>query len=171
MCSIGLITAGALGNIIDSAFYGILFSESPLFGHGGTATWASADHPAYGTFLHGKVVDMFYFPIKHFQIPEWVPRFGGEEMLFFSPIFNVADAAITCGVVSLLLFQRKFFSHTEPESVPAAVTVSSDDSTLTVLETPTDQPETIADLQDDDAQEINPEAGSAASDLDEVEKV
>jgi signal peptidase II len=112
LSSIGLITAGALGNIIDSMFYGLIFTESPY--HGGVAQLASAENPAYGTFLHGKVVDMLYFPIKYFDMPEWSPFWAGETMLFFSPIFNVADAAITCGVLSILLFQRSFFK--EPEA-------------------------------------------------------
>ncbi len=104
--SVGLITAGALGNILDSAFYGLIFTESPY--HGGLAQLVSLGE-GYGTFLHGKVVDMLYFPIKWITMPDWVPLFGGEEFLFFSPIFNIADASITCGVVSILLFQRQFF--------------------------------------------------------------
>jgi signal peptidase II len=117
LASIGLITAGALGNIIDSAFYGLIFSESPY--HGSVAQFASEEYPAYGTFLHGKVVDMLYFPIKYFDVPEWIPYFGGDTMLFFSPIFNIADAAITCGVLSILLFQRSFFKENQVETTPA----------------------------------------------------
>lgn len=108
--SIGLITAGALGNIIDSAVYGLIFTESPY--HGGLAQLASAEMPGYGTFLHGKVVDMLYFPMKYIHFPDWVPVWGGETVLFFSPIFNIADAAITSGVFSILLFQRRFFQET-----------------------------------------------------------
>ena len=107
--SIGLITAGALGNIIDSAFYGLIFTESPY--HGGLAQLVSMGQ-GYGTFLHGKVVDMLYFPIKWVTMPEWMPLVGGEEFLFFSPIFNIADASISLGVIFILLFQRKFF-HSE----------------------------------------------------------
>lgn len=104
--SVGLITAGALGNIIDSAFYGMIFTESPY--HGGVAELVSFGQ-GYGTFLHGKVVDMMYFPIKWITLPEWVPILGGDEFLFFSPIFNIADASISCGVICILLFQRQFF--------------------------------------------------------------
>lgn len=107
--SIGLITAGALGNIIDSAFYGLFFSESPY--HGGLAQIMPMGQ-GYGTFLHGKVVDMLYFPIKWVSMPEWMPFVGGEEFLFFSPIFNIADASISLGVIFILLFQRNFF-HSE----------------------------------------------------------
>ena len=117
--SIGLITAGALGNIIDSAIYGLIFTESGY--HGGLAQFASAENPGYGTFLHGKVVDMLYFPMKYIHFPDWVPGIGGDTMLFFSPIFNIADAAITCGVLSILIFQRGFFKEPQP-TAPATTT-------------------------------------------------
>jgi signal peptidase II len=119
--SIGLITAGALGNIIDSVIYGLIFSESSY--HGGLAQFASAENPAYGTFLHGKVVDMLYFPMKYIHFPDWVPGIGGDTMLFFSPIFNIADAAITCGVLSILLLQRDFFKEPHP-ALESGVTAS-----------------------------------------------
>ena len=112
LVSIGLITAGALGNIVDSAIYGLIFTESPY--HGGLAELVSGDKQGYGTFLHGKVVDMLYFPIKYIHFPDWFPGVGGDTMLFFSPIFNIADAAITCGVLSILLFQRGFFKEPHP---------------------------------------------------------
>ena len=120
--SVGLITAGALGNIIDSAFYGLIFTESPY--HGGAVAQLVAPGQGYGTFLHGKVVDMLYFPIKWITMPEWIPFFGGEDFLFFSPIFNIADASITCGVLSILLFQLRFFReglshHPEGDIQPA----------------------------------------------------
>ncbi len=110
---IGLITAGALGNIIDSALYGMIFSESPyhdditaeLVGLGN----GYASEMPLGGFLYGKVVDMLYFPITYIPVPEAIPYIGGERYLFFSPIFNVADAAITCGVLAIVLFQRRFF--------------------------------------------------------------
>lgn len=108
LVSLSLITAGALGNIIDSAFYGLLFTESSIHA---PAQFASADIPGYGTFLHGKVVDMFYFPITTFYLPDWFPIMSGEGFLFFSPIFNFADAAITTGVFTILLFQRRFFDE------------------------------------------------------------
>lgn len=103
--SISLIFAGALGNLIDSAFYGLIFSESAYY------------HPAqlfpegggYSTFLHGKVVDMFYFPIIKGHYPDWFPIWGSEEFIFFRPVFNVADSSITIGVFSLILFQRRLF--------------------------------------------------------------
>lgn len=115
--SIGLITAGALGNIIDSVVYGMIFTESPY--HGGLAElvpWGQG----YGTLLHGKVVDMLYFPMAWINIPTWIPFFGGQEFLFFSPIFNVADASITTGVLIILLFQKRFFKDEKTSSAPQA---------------------------------------------------
>ncbi len=101
-----LILAGAMGNIIDSALYGMLFSESTYFD---LARFLPAEG-GYSTFLHGKVVDMFYFPILEGNYPQWFPILGGDHFIFFRPVFNVADSAITCGVISLLIFQRQFFN-------------------------------------------------------------
>ena len=113
--SVGLITAGAVGNILDSAFYGLIFSDSTYhYAEDGIAQLVNFGQ-GYGQgsplngFLHGKVVDMLYFPMKLIHVPEWMPMIGGEEFLFFSPIFNIADAAITTGVLCILLFQRQFF--------------------------------------------------------------
>ncbi len=100
-----LILAGAMGNIFDSALYGMLFSESTYFD---VARFLPAEG-GYSTFLHGKVVDMFYFPILEGNYPQWLPLLGGDHFIFFRPVFNVADSAITTGVLSLLIFQRKFF--------------------------------------------------------------
>ena len=113
-----LIFAGAIGNIIDSAFYGMIFSESnfqlaKLFPPGG----------GYGTFLHGKVVDMLYFPIIEGHYPSWFPFWANEEFIFFRPVFNIADSSITIGVLMILIFQKKYFhKETEasfPERAPA----------------------------------------------------
>ena len=108
--SFSLILAGALGNIIDSALYGLLFSESTYFD---LARFLPAEG-GYSIFLHGKVVDMFYFPILEGIYPQWLPFWGGDSFIFFRPVFNVADSAITSGVFILLVFQRQFFqSHSE----------------------------------------------------------
>lgn len=111
MVSFALILAGALGNILDSAFYGLIFSESPY--HGGLAEMFP-EEGGYASFLHGKVVDMLYFPIINTYLPDWVPFWGGEHFLFFKPVFNIADTAISVGVFNILLFQRSFF-HSEAE--------------------------------------------------------
>ena len=102
---LALVMAGALGNIIDSAFYGLLFSESTFTS---VATFLP-EGGGYAGFLHGKVVDMLFFPIVEGVFPSWIPGVGGEPFLFFSPIFNFADSYITVGVIYLLLFQRKYF--------------------------------------------------------------
>jgi len=99
--------AGALGNLIDCMFYGLIFSES-------TYTQVAQVLPAgggYAPFLYGKVVDMFYFPIINTTLPDWFPLWGGERFIFFRPIFNIADAAITTSVFYLLIFQRALFSE------------------------------------------------------------
>lgn len=100
-----LIYAGALGNLIDSMFYGMIFEESSY----SNIAKAFPEGGGYGGFLHGKVVDMLYFPIiDNAQFPAWVPFFGGKTFTFFSPIFNIADAAISVGVITLLIFQKRF---------------------------------------------------------------
>lgn len=115
---VAMIFAGALGNLIDSMFYGMIFSASydgaplaTMFPPGG----------GYAGFLHGKVVDMIWAPIIENKVmPSWVPFWGGERFTFFSPIFNIADAAISAGVIAILLFQKRFFKK-EPEQQPTAV--------------------------------------------------
>ena len=104
---IALILAGAIGNIIDSVFYGVLFSEST---HSQIATFMP-EAGGYAPWFYGKVVDMFYFPIIETDWPTWMPLVGGEHFIFFSPIFNFADAAISCGVVAVFLFYSKYMSE------------------------------------------------------------
>ena len=105
-----LILAGALGNIIDSAFYGMIFSNSPY--HGGVAQFMPAEG-GYAPFLMGKVVDMLYFPMINSHFPSWMPIWGGQDFEFFSPVFNIADSSIFCGICLFLLFYRSFFSKKE----------------------------------------------------------
>jgi signal peptidase II len=102
--SITLILAGTIGNILDSVFYGVLFTESTEWQ---TATWAGNEN-GYAGWLEGHVVDMFYFPIFHGYYPTWIPFLGGQEFLFFRFIFNLADASITVGVALLFLFRKKW---------------------------------------------------------------
>ncbi len=113
---VALITAGAAGNIIDCLFYGLIFNNpmppevAVLFPDGG----------GYGAFLHGLVVDMLYFPLFSFQWPAWVPWVGGQEFLFFQPVFNLADAAITVGVLVMLIFYSKSLSEQMSDREPAS---------------------------------------------------
>ena len=105
-----LIFAGAVGNLIDSLFYGMIFDASYPY-----TTMVAHLFPrtgGYASFLHGKVVDMFYFPIiREGYFPKWFPIWGGEEFEFFRPVFNFADASISTGVIALFVFQKKFFKE------------------------------------------------------------
>lgn len=98
---IALILGGALGNIIDSVFYGVWFKGINYY---------------QGGLLHGRVVDMLYFPLIEGTYPEWFPFKGGDDFIFFSPVFNIADAAISGGVIAILVFQKRFFSKKEVET-------------------------------------------------------
>mgnify|MGYP001223992191 CR=1 FL=1 len=105
---ISFIFAGAMGNIIDSVFYGVIFDDSlrnvaTLFPEGG----------GYGTLFHGKVVDMLYFPLYQGYLPEWLPFWGGDYFTFFDPVFNFADMAISTGVGLLIIFNKKAFPKEE----------------------------------------------------------
>ena len=107
ICLLSVVFAGALGNLIDCMFYGLIFNaSSPYY-----VSYMVPFGQGYSSFLMGKVVDMFYFPLIVTTWPEWVPVFGGEEFIFFSPVFNFADACISVGVVSLILFCRKELSQ------------------------------------------------------------
>ncbi|MEE1961398.1 signal peptidase II [Flagellimonas taeanensis] len=101
--AVSLIFAGAVGNIIDSVFYGLIFDHS----NGQVATLFS-DNP-YGSLFHGKVVDMLYFPLVDTTWPDWVPSLGGKRFRFFEPVFNIADTAISTGVGILIVFNKKAF--------------------------------------------------------------
>ena len=116
----GLIYAGALGNLIDSMFYGMIFDQglhynSVIDNYSGYMGIASLSTNGYSSFLHGSVVDMLYFPIVQSSFPSWFPFVGGEEFEFFSPIFNIADASISVGVITLLVFQKRFFKKENKE--------------------------------------------------------
>ncbi len=106
---VGFIFAGALGNLIDSMFYGMLFEESTI-----SHIARMFPEKGYAGFLHGKVVDMLYFPIIHTQFPSWVPFVGGDDFEFFSPVFNIADASISTGVIAILVFQKRYFKQDVP---------------------------------------------------------
>lgn len=126
-----LIYAGALGNLIDSMFYGMVFDKGlhydpviqEYIGYSGIAQFSS---DGYSSFLHGSVVDMLYFPMFEGNFPKWMPWIGGHEFEFFGPIFNIADASISVGVIALLIFQKRFFKKREPEAVSATVETNTD---------------------------------------------
>lgn len=130
---LALILGGAIGNVIDSTFYGVYLDNAP------------PESPT--KWFHGQVIDMLFFPVFDFTWPEWVPWLGGEYFLFFSPVFNIADSSIFIGVVSILIFQKKFFvetltetftgtpSETQPENT---VPLNAEDTTIPPAETPED---------------------------------
>jgi len=123
-----LILGGAVGNVIDSTFYGVLLDNQPI--------------GSYSPWFHGQVIDMLFFPIFDFYWPEWVPAVGGEYFLFFSPVFNIADSSIFIGVVSILIFQKRFFNenYSHPyekhgigdNNADAKFELATDDSSLSI---------------------------------------
>lgn len=107
---LALILGGAVGNVIDSTFYGVLLNNAPF------------DAPT--PWFHGQVIDMLFFPLFNFTWPEWVPLIGGQDFLFFSPVFNIADSSIFIGVASILIFQKRFFK--EAHETEATTTEASE---------------------------------------------
>jgi signal peptidase II len=124
--SVALILAGAIGNIIDSAFYGLIFDHS--WGH---VAKMFPKEGGYAPFLYGKVVDMLYFPIIRGYWPHWFPAWGGREFIFFRPVFNIADSSITIGVFIILFFQKRFFKSVE-EKKSKSITVNQESISDTV---------------------------------------
>ena len=126
-----LIYAGALGNLIDSMFYGMIFDkglhyDSALNEYMGYSGVAAFSNNGYSSFLHGSVVDMLHFPLVDSHFPSWVPLVGGNRFEFFSPIFNIADASISAGVITLLIFQKRFFRKHAKEDPPATVETNTE---------------------------------------------
>ncbi len=109
------IYAGAIGNLIDSLFYGMIFEFSDVYAQNlAKGFWEEGFKGGYESFLHGRVVDMLYFPIiENGKFPDWLPIWGGESFEFFRPVFNIADTAISGGVFTLLIFQNRFFPETK----------------------------------------------------------
>ncbi len=125
-----LIYAGALGNLLDSMFYGLLYSNSEPF----LVAQLLPEGGGYTSFLHGRVVDMLYFPIiSGAHYPSWFPFWGGEDFEFFRPVFNLADASISTGVISLLVFQKKFFHHSDVVTTNTVETAAVVDDSAQIL--------------------------------------
>lgn len=124
-----LILGGAIGNVIDSTFYGVLLNNAPV---GSSTPW-----------FHGQVIDMLFFPLADFVWPEWVPYFGGEYFLFFSPVFNIADSSIFIGVLIILIMQKRFFKEKEEEP--------ENDEVIVQIEEQTEASITIQPSKSDDA--------------------
>ncbi|HNP94838.1 MAG TPA: lipoprotein signal peptidase [Cyclobacteriaceae bacterium] len=116
--SMALILGGAVGNVIDSTFYGVLLDNQPL--------------GSYTPWFHGQVIDMLFFPLFEFYWPDWMPVVGGEYFMFFSPVFNIADSSIFIGVTSILIFQKKFFKETQSEESEEGVSKQSDDNNVLI---------------------------------------
>lgn len=129
--AIALIFVGALGNIIDSCFYGLIFNDS----YSDIAKMFPAEG-GYAGFLKGRVVDMLYFPLIEGQFPAWVPVWGGEDFLFFRPVFNIADSAITIGVCMIIIWQKKFFNEA---------------NAVTSLQNPNENPSPLSETNQDSA--------------------
>ena len=120
----GLIFAGALGNLIDSMFYGLIFDNSDPFMQNLAHLFPKGG--GYTSFLHGKVVDMLYFPLIDTTYPSWMPFLGGKPFAFFEPVFNLADASISVGVIVILLFQNVFFKKEVVAKVEETTTGNED---------------------------------------------
>lgn len=121
-----LIFAGALGNLIDSMVYGLIFENSNPFTYN-VAKFTTLGS-GYASFLHGRVVDMIYVPLFHGYFPAWLPVWGGQDFEFFSPVFNIADASISVGVIVLLIFQNKFFHKEEQAEKEVSASVIAEEN-------------------------------------------
>jgi signal peptidase II len=111
---VAFVFAGALGNLLDSLFYGLIFDRSSFYTEGVAKIFQPH---GYGSFLHGNVVDMLYLPLFHVnRLPGWIPFLGGKPFSFFNYIFNIADASVSIGVIGILLFRKRFFKHNSDET-------------------------------------------------------
>lgn len=150
LISMALILGGAVGNVIDSTFYGVFLGNQPI--------------GSYSPWFHGQVIDMLFFPIFDFTWPEWMPMVGGEYFLFFSPVFNIADSSIFIGVATILIFQKRFFKETFAEHSEEEVTETNNGEnqlnkeTEEIVATTKETPEI---LEEEKPKDINPSAGTS----------
>jgi signal peptidase II len=148
VASIALIWAGAVGNILDSIFYGLIFSGSLH-----QVATVTAFGEGYASFLHGKVVDMLHFPLIEGHYPRWFPFVGGQGFKFFEPIFNIADTSISVGVGMVIVFYRRFFS--EPKLSPPSSDLKTEATDETTSEILTDAGKTETDAKNDPLLEVD----------------
>ncbi|MEQ8362471.1 MAG: lipoprotein signal peptidase [Cyclobacteriaceae bacterium] len=150
LISMALILGGAVGNVIDSTFYGVLLGNQPI--------------GSYSPWFHGQVIDMLFFPIFDFRWPDWVPMVGGEYFLFFSPVFNIADSSIFIGVATILIFQKRFFKEnfSEQESDELGETNNEKNQlakgTEEIVITPS---ETTERVEEEKSKDVNPSASTS----------
>lgn len=150
LISMALILGGAVGNVIDSTFYGVLLDNQPI--------------GSYSPWFHGQVIDMLFFPLFDFTWPEWMPMVGGEYFLFFSPVFNIADSSIFIGVATILIFQKKFFKESLPDQEDSELNETNNEVIQLTKEaeegevTPSGSTET---LEEEKPKDINPSASAS----------
>jgi len=154
LASFTLILAGAIGNIIDSAFYGLIFSESF---HGDGLAVMFPPEGGYASFLYGRVVDMLYFPMVNTTWPSWIPYLGDQPLQFFRPVFNIADMSITTGVLAILFFHRSFFQSLEtPPAEETMIDVDTNKPTeITEPEAFSSNPSEIHTTKLDNTDDVN----------------
>ena len=145
---VAVITAGAIGNMIDSMFYGLIFTgASPHY-----VSYLVTFGEGYAPFLMGKVVDMFYFPLINGTFPEWFPIWGGEDFVFFSPVFNFADACVSVGVVAMLIFYQKELVELFQDDKKKAAEEAEESETA---EEPSAEDEAVSEAQEQPAEAQN----------------
>ena len=144
---IGLILAGAIGNILDSIFYGIIFTESDLYSGEAAKAFSGS---GYAPIFYGHVVDMLYFPMIEFNWPGWVPFVGGDRFMFFRPIFNVADAAISIGVITILVFNKRYFKSLGSGELKVREEQMSEKNELAVADHSNQIPDAIVNPNDEE---------------------
>jgi signal peptidase II len=150
LISMALILGGAVGNVIDSTFYGVFLGNQPI--------------GSYSPWFHGQVIDMLFFPIFDFMWPEWVPMVGGEYFLFFSPVFNIADSSIFIGVATILIFQKRFFKESLSDQDVSELSETNNDENQLSKETEealVNPSEPVETTEEEKPQDINPSASAS----------
>ncbi len=143
-----LILGGAVGNVIDSTFYGVLLENQPM--------------GSYSPWFHGQVIDMLFFPIFDFYWPEWMPGLGGQYFLFFSPVFNIADSSIFIGVTSILIFQKRFFQEkTDKSDIEETEEGISDNKNVLISESESSVAAATGKLEEEKPEDIKPSTSTS----------